>query len=214
MKIVRKLFVGIPCQGGFSVEFNGCLVAFMRSGIPATVSICKSPGVGISRNSLTADFLATDAEKMLMIDSDILFSASDVARISSHEVPLVGGMYAKKEKQGRACLETFSLTETRPDEGGLLSIRYVGTGFMCVTRELITEMIQKYPEIEYREEKTNRIMHDFWTVGVHPELKRYLTEDWWFCQRTLDLGHKVYADSQVMLQHEGRAIYPLELNET
>jgi hypothetical protein len=75
-------------------------------------------------------------------------------------------------------------------------------------------MIKQFPEIMYIQEGTSVKMHDFWSVGVHQPSKRYLTEDWWFCQRALDLGYKVWGDSKVMLQHEGRAIYPLELNES
>lgn len=209
-----KVFVAIPCQGGFSAEFNASLINLVRTPpCRYRMSICKSPGVGVSRNILTHEFLGSDADKLLMIDSDILFTPEHVKRIVSHEEPLVGGLYAKKEKDGRVCCERLPDIDPVPDERGLIPLHYVGTGFMCATRELLNLMIKRYPEIMYLEEGTSKKMHDFWTVGVHEGLRRYLTEDWWFCQRTIDLGFRVWGDSQVMLQHEGRAIYPLELNE-
>lgn len=212
--MVVKLFIGIPCQFGFSVEFHTCLANLIRSAkTPMMMSICKSPGVGISRNLLTHDFLETDADKLLMWDADVLASPSHVTRITSHDEPLVGGLYCKKEKQGRPCLEALPDGKSVKNARGLVPVRYIGTGFMCIARHLIEEIKRDYPEIWYNEEQTDRRLHDFWTVGVHPVLRRYLTEDWWFCERTSGLGYTVYADSEVMLQHEGRAIYPLELNE-
>jgi len=209
-----KIFVGIPCQHGFSVQFNAALVNLMRNAtVKAEVEICQSPGVGISRNILTANFLNSDCDKLLMLDSDILFTVQDVERISSHDVPLVGGMYSKKEKQGRMCCERLPYGESVPNKRGLVPLKYIGTGFMCIKRELIEQMVRYCLDIKYIDERTKKNMHDFWTVGVHRPTKRYLTEDWWFCQRTHDLGYPVYGDSEVILQHEGRAIYPLELNE-
>jgi hypothetical protein len=148
-----------------------------------------------------------------MLDSDILFTPAYVGRIVSHDEAVVGGLYARKELEGRICCERLPDIDPVPDERGLIPLRYIGTGFMCVSREVVKAMWKAYPELRYIGEANGRELHDWWTVGVHQPTKRYLTEDWWFCQRALDLGYKVWGDSQVMLQHEGRAIYPLELNE-
>jgi hypothetical protein len=210
-----KLFIGIPCQQGFSVEFNAALMNFVTAPtVRYRISICKSPGVGVSRNILTKEFLDSDADKLLMLDADILFTPGHIQRISSHDEPLVGGLYSKKDVQGNVCCERLPDVEPMPDERGLIPLRYIGTGFMCATRDLLNRMIKQFPEIMYIQEGTSIKMHDFWSVGVHQGSKRYLTEDWWFCQRATDLGYKIWGDSQVMLQHEGRAIYPLELNES
>ena len=150
---------------------------------------------------------------MLMIDSDIIFTPENVDRISSHKEHLVGGLYSKKEKQGRVCCERSQDVPPVKDEKGLIPLRYIGTGFMCVTRYLVEEMIKHYPSLEYVDERDGRVLHDVWSVGVNRAEKRYLTEDWWFCHRALEMEYQVYGDSEVMLQHEGRAIYPLELNE-
>lgn len=197
-----------------SAEFNACLINFIRNPpVRYRMSVCRSPGVGISRNILTDEFLTSDADKLLMIDSDILYTPENVGRITSHDEHIVGGLYAKKEKEGRVCCERLPDVNPEPDERGLIPLRYIGTGFMCATRELLNKMIKQFPEMTYFREGSGKKMHDFWTVGVHQGSKRYLTEDWWFCQRTIEMGLPVWGDQQVMLQHEGRAIYPLELNE-
>ena len=209
-----KVFLCIPCQHGFSVEFNAAIIQFLRNPpCRYRFSICQSPGVGISRNILTGDFIESDADKLLMIDSDILFTSWHVERIVSHTEHLVGGMYAKKEKLGNVCAERLPDVEPVPDERGLIPLHFIGTGFMCVTRELIYAIRKAHPELRYISEQTGRELYDFWSVGVHQGMKRYLTEDWWMCQRAIDLGYTVWGDSEITLKHEGRAIYPLELNE-
>lgn len=42
---------------------------------------------------------------------------------------------------------------------------------------------------------------------------RYLSEDWFFCQRWLDMGGQVFNHCNVVLKHVGSAIYPLKTQE-
>ena len=42
---------------------------------------------------------------------------------------------------------------------------------------------------------------------------RWLSEDWWFCQRCNDLGFKVWADRRIILKHSGNVLYPLVSQE-
>ena len=42
---------------------------------------------------------------------------------------------------------------------------------------------------------------------------RFLTEDWFFCQRWLELGGQVFADTRVVLRHAGRAVWPLPIQQ-
>jgi FkbM family methyltransferase len=42
---------------------------------------------------------------------------------------------------------------------------------------------------------------------------RWLSEDWWFCQRCMDLGIKVWADRHIALKHSGNILFPLDHQE-
>lgn len=42
---------------------------------------------------------------------------------------------------------------------------------------------------------------------------RWLSEDWWFCQRCMDLGIKVWADRRIALKHSGNILFPLDHQE-
>lgn len=222
----RRLFIGIPAYGGVAPQFLESLAAFIAArALPCKVRMRHGDSlVTRARNSLTADFLESDCTHLLFIDSDLIFTTDNVVRIASHEVDLAGGMYPlKKEGEIQWCGNGL-LTEGnkgpggRPPEG-LKEVRYIGTGFMCVAREVFTAMLlADGAEIGYRTDyPPHREEWDFWRVGVRNTgdvRRRYLSEDWYFCQRWLELGGKVYADYEVVLRHVGMAIFPLESQRT
>jgi hypothetical protein len=40
--------------------------------------------------------------------------------------------------------------------------------------------------------------------------RRWLSEDWLFCQRCEEMGVPIYVDTQVMVKHVGSIEFPLE----
>ena len=206
-----KVFVALPCYGDVSGYFARALTQFIED---ADFDIVVRWGIGDSlvsraRNVLTADFLETDCTHLLWVDTDLIFSAEQVKKMLAHEVPLVGGFYPKKQDGPLAWVCNSLPDAEEADENGLQRVRYIGTGFMLIQRELIETVRMMHPELEYRSDGSGRAEWDLWRVGVHAPSGRYLSEDWWFCQMVLDLGVPVFGDVHVILKHMGFAIYPL-----
>lgn len=96
-------------------------------------------------------------------------------------------------------------------------VSYVATGFMMIKREVLLKMRDAAPENSYTNDvigtsipKEGLPFHDWFSVGVFPkdaaaplEKRRLLSEDWYFCQKALDLGYKVHAMTRVPLGHIG-----------
>ncbi len=165
-----------------------------------------------ARNALSAAFLYSDCSHILFIDSDIAFSSVQVRRLLSHDVPLVAAFYPKKQQDLQWVCNRFE--SMPPEEGdGLQPMGYMGTGFMLIARTVFEQMIAAYPDIQYvPDDRPYEVEWDFWSVGVYRppgETPRYLSEDWYFCQRCHDLGIPVYGDTRLVVQHIGDAIYPL-----
>jgi hypothetical protein len=78
------------------------------------------------------------------------------------------------------------------------------------TNTFAEEIIAVYPE------RVEALVKKY---GVTPERAakairtRWLSEDWWFCQRCNDLGFNVWADRRIALKHSGNVLYPLETQE-
>jgi hypothetical protein len=186
---------------------------------PCSIQIGMNLGdslVSRSRNTLTSDFLDSDCTDLLWIDSDLVFSGEHIKRIAGHDLDLVGGFYPKKQ-EGEIQWVCNCLDGNQPPPDPvtrLQSVKYIGTGFMRVRRRVFELMIKEHGErIGYIADGTKRQEFDFCAVGVHrfkDGTRRYLSEDWLFCQRWLDMGHQVWADAGVVLKHIGQAIYPLK----
>ena len=213
-----KLFVAFPVYGAFCAETVQCLNRILVNP-PCDISLGMNLGdslVSRSRNKLTADFLETDCTDLLWIDSDLIFSGDHIARIASHDLDVVGGFYPKKQEgQIQWVCNALDVDQKPPDpKTKIQQVKYIGTGFMKIKREVFEKMVEYYgPWISYNCDGSKRKEYDFWAVGPHqyPDgSRRYLSEDWMFCQRWIDQGGKVYADAGVVLRHVGQAIYPLK----
>ena len=221
-----KVFVALPVYGGLDVFFTQSLLKFLNEP-PCPIALRMNPGdslVSRSRNTLTADFLESDCTHLLFIDTDLIFSSEQVARLLAHDKDIVAGFYPKKQEGPVQWVCNAHLGEPRPiGPDGLQEVRYMGTGFILVKRCVFERMIARYPELAFKADHRDRIEHDFWSVGVYrdasayntPEVQpgRYLSEDWLFCQRALDCGFQVWGDTRVVLKHVGQAIYPLRSQE-
>jgi hypothetical protein len=215
----KKVFIGMPIYGQVDSNFfKSC----MKLVAEFSVNACILPWVGDSlipraRNSITARFMESDCTHLLMIDSDLIFSNDHIHRIASHSEDVIGGFYPKK-KEGNIQLVCNSADGAEVREDGLIPVKYIGSGFIWVARRVFEAMIERHREdIEFHpDEQEKRTEWDFWPIGVYkyPDgTKRYLSEDWYFCQRALDLGFKVWGDTNIVLKHSGSAVYPLSYQE-
>jgi len=92
-------------------------------------------------NFIANKFLESDCDVWINIDADIRFTRADVDRLLGHDLPLVYGIYPKKEDTSSPtpCLATFDKAP-EPDENGLAEVRRCGRGFMAVKREVLIAM--------------------------------------------------------------------------
>jgi len=206
-----KLLIAIPCYTGMQAYFTRCVMNLIQEP-PANITVRFLPGdslVSRARNILTADFLLTDCTHLLFIDTDLIFETDHIARLLKHNLAIVGGFYPKKQEGKLEWVCNAYPGGPGVDRRGLQQLCYIGAGFLMVRRDVFLKMIKRFgDEIEYRSDQSGRQEWDFWKVGVHQPSRRYLSEDWFFCQNALDLGYKVYGDSRVILKHVGTAIYP------
>jgi hypothetical protein len=207
-----KLFVGVATYSNPSMRFAAALIKLAKH---RTIDVCFNIGlcyVGKARNELAMDFLASDCDTFLQIDDDILFTPENVDRITSHDLPIVGGAYFKKQLTKAVVAERLEGAPRDADERGLLQAKYLGTGFLCVKREVFEQMVARHQDkgwFWYEDEETGQLRYDFFTHGVHPQLHRWLGEDWYFCQRANDLGYVLYLDTKCIVGHIGQMVFPL-----
>lgn len=213
------LFLALPVYGGLTGGFHQSLTALITAtDRPYHLTVRHLFGeslVSRARNRLVHQFLRSDATHLLFIDSDIIFTPEDVARVVSHGEPIVAGLYPKKQKQlGWVCNLLDPCPD--PDERDLQPVKFAGTGFLCIAREVFEAMILARDDLRYDPDDGDAevgSLWDFFPVGVwecpQSGYRRLLSEDWWFCENARALGYTVWMDTGIILGHIGQITYPL-----
>lgn len=221
---IKRLFIGLPIYGSvdphFFSSFLNLKAASEASGLNRHIYLKTRMGdsaIGRARNGLTREFLESDCSHLLFIDSDLVFSMDHVEQIMSHDEDIVGGFYVKKNEGPVQFVCNLNADSKNERNDGLMSTNYVGTGFLRISRKVFEVMIQEFgKDIWYIVDQTKLKEYDFWHMGVYqyPDgSRRWLSEDWWFCQRAMDIGFKIWIDRAVLLGHSGNAVYPLSYQQ-
>jgi hypothetical protein len=89
-----------------------------------------------------------------------------------------------------------------------------GTGFMMITREALEKYSKAYPEFMYKPDHArtkdfngDREIMAFFDCVIDPESKRYLSEDYMFCQWSRKAGIKVWMCPWMRLTHMGSYMF-------
>lgn len=172
-------------------------------------------------NKVANAFLDSECDTWINIDADIRFTRRDIDRLLSHDLPLVYGIYPKKQTDCPPCVCTFNEVPI-PDENGLAIVRRAGRGFMLVHRSVLEAMKEDNGGPALRYHNHDKVEWDFFPSGpVTGELsafgndldengapkREWISEDWWFCDRARLLGFPTYIDTQIALGHVGPKEY-------
>jgi len=89
-----------------------------------------------------------------------------------------------------------------------------GTGFMMITRSAFEKYKEAYPEFMYLPDHArtknfdgSREIMAYFDCVIDPDSKRYLSEDYMFCQWSRKIGIKIWMCPWMKLQHVGSYIF-------
>lgn len=160
--------------------------------------------IGLARDLLAAQFLASGCDRMIFIDGDIAFTRADLERLLATDKSLVSGMYPRKNP---AMNWSFKTGPPDPDEPlptkQLVPIRYAPCGFLRVERRVFDDVAKSGSCPTYLYE--GHPVHHFFQTGVVDGM--ILPEDYYFCELARRAGHPAFVDTAIRLRHIGRAIY-------
>ena len=245
----RKLFLATPMYGG------ACAGMFARS-IADLAALCAQYQIPLqfyflfneslitrARNYCCDEFVRSEAEHLMFVDSDIGFDPKDIIALMAlqalepEKYEIIGGPYPKKciswEKIKHAVdkgvadknpneLEKFVGDYVFNPKGGQQSISIgepcevleIRTGFMMVTKQAMKKFADTYPQYLYKPDHVRTEHFDgsreimmYFQAEVDPATKRYLSEDYWFCQKAQQAEIKTWFCPWMKLQHVGTYIF-------
>ena len=191
-----------------------------------------------ARNGMAHQFLKSDCTHLFFVDADIKFRAEDAYHMVQADVPLICGIYPKKEVNWYQVADAAK-KDTPPDQlhkfsgsfvvnlvGGQQSVTVAadkpaeimagGTGFMLIKREVFESLKTITPT--YKNDLPNlglgTEMYDFFQTSHCPDSGRLLSEDYHFCVKYREVGGKVYAAPWCKLGHWGSFLFEGSLIES
>lgn len=159
------------------------------------------------RNQLADDFMNSDCERLVFLDSDVTWRPGDIVKIAHYPVDFVGGSYRHKNAN-----ETYPVhfdqtkKELWANEHGLLEVAAVPGGFMSLSKNVFEKIKEANPEKKF----------EFWGREMFCYFEMLFKdgilggEDFLFCQSWRDLGGKVYLDPEIALTHWDQKMTPYE----
>lgn len=159
-----------------------------------------------ARSLIATQALADGFEELMWVDADIAFEPASVARLRSHGLPIVCGLYPTKiEKRLTSNLLPGSTAITFGRDGGVIEIMHAATGFLYTRRQVYLD-IQQREKLPVCNRQSKQPIVPFFlplVVQLGPDDFRYLSEDFSFCERARRCGYRIYADTTIRLQHIG-----------
>ncbi len=186
-----------------------------------------------ARADLVALFLDDPtATHLLFVDADIGFEPDQVMRLIACGADMAAGAYPIKRvnwEKARKVIEShrpnirsavldYVLEVDDPERiavvDGFARVRYAGTGFLMIRRDVLERMCRHYAALQFRREhsiadplagSTNRFA--LFECMIDHATGIYLSEDFSFCKRWTDMGGEIWADLASRLDHVGPATF-------
>lgn len=190
-------------DNGMGLSVTGWAVSMMAA-LQGQSVFChlSTPYPGYAMDIATKQFLESDCDEMIVIDTDLVFKPQDLAHLREHDEPLVFGLYSKRTvKFDPPVVPIVGQENPALQPGVLWEVQKTARGFMRVHRSVFETM---RPHVKLMENTEFGSMHCYWPTSYDGT-----SEDFAFCATWRKLGGRVLIDKRVFVGHVGQAKFPI-----
>jgi hypothetical protein len=202
---------GKTISSNYFNSWNATISALNERGISYAYSMVYDPVVFYTRNRILGGQNTAGRgqkpwggqlqyDRMVWIDSDMVWKPNDIISLLNHDMPIVSGTYLMSDGNNYPVVEnldydhladtgTFKFMDkaAMAAKTTLFKASYTGFGFLSIKAGVIETM--EYPWFQPRW-ISNDTFHDF------------CAEDVGFCWAAQELGHEIWIDPTVKVGHE------------
>jgi hypothetical protein len=199
----------VPAGGPIEPDCERGLRALEAKGYPVRRAFGFS-AIDFGRSVMASQALAEGFDELMWIDSDVGFGLRDVERLRGHELPLVCGLYPKKDRKSFACTFVPGTENVAFGDGGKVTeVQY--TGFVHTRRSVYDRIRERFDMRECNQRFGKPILPWFLPEVVPDGAGSwYLPEDYAFCHRAKACGVPIMADTTIRLTHVGKYAFTWE----
>lgn len=209
---MKSIFIATPAFSGqvtvpYAISLSETMMALNTKGFTVIPQIVTSGSLLVSeRNRLIQAFWDSDCDYMLCIDADLGWPAQAVLAMLAQHKDFICGVYPARGTQGKEFTfrPTLNPNDTIVNEGHLLHMQYVPSGFMLLHRNVIAKMREKFPELYYQpKHKRDNNPPAYCLFNTELWENEFWGEDYVFCRRAREAGIDIWCDPLIEFEHAG-----------
>ena len=162
-----------------------------------------------ARNKIFSIFANNKSfDYLIFLDADIMFPASELMKLLSHNKDLIGARVRLKDSNRVFYNYGRVLDDSRSP---LLKVDRIGNAVMLISRSLANDVVEKCieskqyyihnPDYTRSNQNINNKIYDVFKVGVYDG--EYLSEDYYFCKLASELDYDIFVDISCKTVHNG-----------
>lgn len=190
---VKKILIGIPTARYIEPQcFKAIYDLIIPQGYEVTFQYFYGYNVDQVRN-LIADWTVRGFDYLFSVDHDIAFPPDTLAKLLSHDKPVVTGVY--RQRLDPEVLEVYGLNGpnmTYAELKGQSLVEVGGCGFGCVLVKKEVFVTVGYPQFVYH----SALDH-----------KNTFSEDMDFCVKARQKGFSLWCDPSILCDHHGNRVF-------
>jgi len=206
-----KILIGTPAYNGqIHINYLNSIMSFYKNKINFTVmNIGNESLIPRGRNTIISLFSQLkEYDYLLFLDADIFLDGKDLKKLLNYNKDVISAPVPLKgfDSKGNKVYNVGKLLE-REDE--LCVIDRVGTAVLLLSRFAVEELVEDAkkndnvyePNPHTRSSMKTDKMYDIFKTGVKDGV--YLSEDFFVCDKLIELGFKIYCDDKIVVKHAG-----------
>ena len=216
---MKKVFMFVPGFGQIVsaatfMTTHAVQQAFAQKSIAGSVSTLSFPDIAELRSMATTIWYdcMPDNQYLLFIDSDMGFSPDVILDMMHFDEPLVGAIYPQRNLPTSWAGSGTGEQQTQR-RGNFMLVEGVGMGVTLIRRDVITVMLQKFPELVDEKIAMQPYAKILQSAGATRLLRVFdkmvipdrgcVSEDLSFCIRWRQCGGEVWAAVGYKISHVG-----------
>ena len=210
-KKMRTVMVAAPSyDGSVNVYYASALAECCKIGLMYNINvvpfyIAYDALIQRARNDIFKVAYDSKVDDLVFIDCDVDWNPTDLFKLLSHDVEIVGAAVVKKSDFEQYAVKVDMQNPIDPEDiamflgTGLAEVAGLGFGFLRVRSDAI-EKIWNYSD-SYTEPHKPEPVKMVFNVGIlDGEL---CSEDIYFCESWRQVGGKIYVDPAINVSHTG-----------
>jgi hypothetical protein len=203
-----SVYIAMPVKGDIPPETMMATIDTMDAlrikGIPFRYEMFIGGTICDARSHATAKLLASDCNRLLFIDSDMVWTPNDVIRMlaMSTAMDIVLAPYPTRSDPVQFFIKCETGAKLPVNEHGCAEIDGSGLGFTIISRPVLEALSEKAPVIQYMAKPAMPHVFQFAVSDG-----QFRGEDIKFFTDAKALGFKCWMDPSIVLGHIGRKTF-------